>query len=186
MTAYAMLHGYVLTEITGIEINGRPFSVGDILNMEAVLAATRPAEAQAVAGWEVCSPTEYYISEFVDGVVGIVEATSFEQGCLWETWQRELGKSWVSDSSSRLPIVAIFGGKPVTLSMFCSVVDGHKILFIDSPSQVVHHELIEEWLKLAMPKSAFRDGGEYLNKTDAGNFHNVFPRLSASPATGGA
>jgi hypothetical protein len=36
--------------------------------------------------------------------------------------------------------------------------------------------MIDAWLKANLPATAFQPGGEYINRQNAMNFHNVFPR----------
>ena len=123
------------------------------------------------------------MTNFLHGVVGVVEANSFESLCLWEEAE-EQGRSWISNNSGFGQTVGQIAGMPVCLSLLTAEVEGHKILFIDPTSQVVDHRMIEEWLAKTLPKSAFRDDG-FVNKTNAMNFHNVFPRralTATSPA----
>lgn len=145
-------------------------------NAFAALRTSAPVGQEQAKEGVVEQPDPEYISGYLDGVVGVVEANSFESMCLWKEWHQDGGKPWVDNCSGLLPIIGWLAGMPVTLSLFTKVVDGHKLLFIDPPSQVVDHRLIEGWLKLALPKSSFREGCEYINKTDAMNFHNVFRR----------
>jgi len=114
--------------------------------------------------------------EFLNGVVGVVEATSYESMCLWREYHLAREKSWVQDLGGYLPTVGHIDGRPVCLSLHINTVDGHKLLFIEATSQVVDHSMIEEWLKANLPATAFRDDGKYLNKENSMNFHNVFPR----------
>jgi len=65
---------------------------------------------------------------------------------------------------------------PVYISMNVDTIKGHKILFYYATSRYTDSQLVREYLEKVMPKSGFRPDGEYLNNTDAMNFHNVFPR----------
>lgn len=112
------------------------------------------------------------VEEYIKDVVGVVEATSFERSCLWE--RNKDRREW----KDRLLGYSVHAGKdadrPVVFSISSAIIDGNKILFIEPTSMLVDWKMIEEWLKTNLPKSAFR--GEYVNKVDAMNFHNVFPR----------
>lgn len=118
----------------------------------------------------------YEMKEFLEGVVGVVEATSFEKMKLWDQYKNEKKVSWVESGTGYLETVGTILDRPVCLSMFTNVVDGHKILFIEATSQLVDWVMIDEWLKENLPESAFQENGIYINKQNAMNFHNVFPR----------
>ena len=122
-------------------------------------------------------------SEFLQGVVGAVEATGFEYHCLWKE-ARELEWSWEENLVGLWRQIGGFNDMPVCLSIRTAVVRGHKIAFYHPTSRIVDHEMVENWLRAVMPASALREGTSYLNKSDAMNFSNVFPRaLSAKDET---
>lgn len=124
------------------------------------------------------------MENFLAGVVGVVEADSYGGHMLWnENRRRDNPRTWNANTAGFHETVGHFCKNPVCLSLHTAVIDGHKILFVDAVSQVVDHRLIEGWLKRTLPKSAFRHDG-YVNKVDAMNFHNVFPRtMIATPLT---
>ena len=111
---------------------------------------------------------------FLDDVVGVVEANSFERMCLWKEYKAN-GKTWVQNlSGCGINVGYITAQRPVFISLTTAVVDGHKILFVEPTSISVDHGMIGIWLKSNVP-SAIKENG-YLNVVDAGNFFNVFPR----------
>lgn len=115
------------------------------------------------------------MTKFLEGVVGAVEANSFEKLCLWQDYHEERKKPWVEGRSGLCEIVGDINGMPVNVSLYVDVVDGHRILFYDAVSAVVDHRLVLQWLQETLPKSAMRPDG-FPNKVDAMNFYNVFPR----------
>lgn len=118
---------------------------------------------------------EPYIAEFLEGIVGAVEATSNEGHHLWEYCHRKKKMSWEGGSSGYLSTIGHYGDMPVVLSLYVNIVDGHRILFWHATSQVVDHDMIDKWLEKAIPASA-REGGDpegRINKTDATNFFNI-------------
>lgn len=117
-----------------------------------------------------------YLTEFLAGVIGVVEATSFEKHCLWQQEHQERGRQWKQNLSGYIPQIGELDGRPICVSLFTAVVDDHKILFIEATSQLVDHRMIEEWLKKNLPASALKDDGKHINHVNASNFHNVFPR----------
>lgn len=118
------------------------------------------------------------MTEFLHGVVGVVEANSYETMCLWKEYAEELKKPWKQRCDGLGEIVGKLADMPVFLSLLTAEIEGHKILFIDATSQVIDHRLIDQWLANTLPTSAFRGGDPRngVNKTDAMNFSNVFPR----------
>lgn len=113
--------------------------------------------------------------EFFKGVVGAVEAYPFEQSALWEVYENE----WKEENHGYLETVGHIGDRPICISTMVHVVRGCRILFYHPTSQVVDHVMIDAWLLKALPKTALVKGTKYLNKVDAQNFHNVFPRKTA-------
>lgn len=143
----------------------------------ATLAAERDRALAALYAMRAVGPVEAAdnIVAFMDGAVGVVEATRAEYCSLYlqakgrQTWHDNLGGYGVT--------VGWLAGKPVCISLLFAHVDGHKLLFIHDTSAVVDHDLIRAWLDKNAPKTAFRDDGR-LNMTDATNFGNVFPRAA--------
>jgi hypothetical protein len=119
------------------------------------------------------------LTEFLAGTVGVVEANSFEVMCLWK--EHKTRGTWVEHPLGMGCTVGHFGDMPVHVSLRTAEVDGHKILFIDPTSQVVDHRMVRDWLRSEMPKSAKCTATGAVNKVDAMNFHNVFPRERVSP-----
>lgn len=124
------------------------------------------------------------LDKYLLGVVGVVEATSFEQHALWRFNDAKLDGarlSWVETGHGFLPTVGEIDGRPVRVSVMTTTVDGHKILFFYATSAAVDHDQIDAWLKKTMPVTAFEDSDprKRLNRSDAMNFHNVLPRVSA-------
>ena len=84
--------------------------------------------------------TDPEITAFLDGVVGVVEATSCEKLFLWQEYHDDV--TWEEGRSGFCQIVGHLAGMPVNLSLFTEVVDGHKLLFVDAVSQVDDHRMI--------------------------------------------
>lgn len=115
------------------------------------------------------------MDKFLSGVIGVVDATHFEMHCIWRECHEDQKMPWESRSDGRFIGVGFCAEMPVTLSLWTSMVNGNAILFVDSPSQVVDHRLIDKWLAENMPASARDDDGHVI-RTDATNFHNILPR----------
>jgi len=109
------------------------------------------------------------MQNFLSGVVGVVEASSYESMMLWSENHNKL--DWKEGRSGFLSTVGFIGTKPVCISVLTPVIGGHKLLFWHATSTVVDYDMIRAWLELAVPKTAWNHGR--LNQTDAMNFHNV-------------
>ena len=112
------------------------------------------------------------VSEYLADIIGVVEATSFEQLCLWERYHEKY--EWESTRHGYLPAIGSIDSRPIHVSLMTVTVKGHKILFWEATSVVVDHDMIKEWFTKYLPKSAFQSNSEYINSTDAQNFHNIF------------
>lgn len=118
------------------------------------------------------------MKEFLQDVVGVVEATSYETSCLWREYHEDRKEPWIQGYGGYLQTIGELNGRPVVISLFVNTVRGCPILFMEPTSQVVDHVMINDWLKANLPAKALKGDGKYVNKVDAGNFHNVFPRAT--------
>jgi len=112
---------------------------------------------------------------FLNGVVGVVEATRYEQHCLWrENTRLTQPMPWKSNTHGLMETVGYVNKMPVCISLFTAEISNYKILFLEATSQVVDYRMIDAWLKATMPATALRKDG-CVNRTDAMNFYNIFP-----------
>lgn len=115
------------------------------------------------------------LTAFLSGVVGVVEANSFEQHMLWaENRRRDRPQTWEQINPGLWETVGHLDDRPVCVSLSKVRVGNHLLLFIYPTSQVVDHRLIDRWAEKASPQTAFINGR--INRVDAMNFHNVFRR----------
>lgn len=124
----------------------------------------------------ICRPvgglivSEY--AELLEGVVAVVEATSYEKHVLWDKLHNGKGYTWEQSLSGPIVTIGYLDKRPVCISLFVHKINDRRILFIDATSGVVDWTMIDKWLEKNLPKTAFRDNG-YLNKSDAQNIYNV-------------
>lgn len=109
------------------------------------------------------------VEEMLKDVVYVVEASSFEQLCLWQQWYQAGSAKWVDDNSGYIPTVGYIEGRPICISISRATVNGKDIAFFHATSQAVDWIQIGTWLKKNCPKSI--EGNGYFNYVDAGNFH---------------
>lgn len=128
----------------------------------------------------IANPEPAELTKFLAGVIGVVEANSFESLTLWEEYHQKRGRPWISGSSGPMIQVGEISGLPVCCSLLVNEIDGYRILFIDATSRVIDHKMIQDWLEANLPVTAFEDNDprKRLNSTDAMNFSNIFPRRS--------
>ncbi len=111
--------------------------------------------------------------DLLDGVQGVVEATSFEKYALWQLNKfRDNPRTWIENLQGQLAIVGYVGNDPVCISLLVDKVSNQKILFWHATSKIVDYDQIKKWLETYLPLSSFKNG--ILNNTDANNFNNVF------------
>lgn len=103
--------------------------------------------------------------KFVEGVFGFIEATTNELSYLHTHYD-------LSTQTQGLFVhVGTLDGRPVNINLTKGKYKDEDIIFYEAITPLVDWELIEEWIGLAAPISAYN--GEKLRKTDATNPHLV-------------
>ena len=132
-----------------------------------------------------------FIDAYLEGVLGVVEANSFESLCIWKEYHEEKGLFWEQRPPGGYGVLvgtvsSSYGSElgcrpddmPVFLHIMCYMIDGCKLLFIHPTSIMVDTRMIDDWLNDSLPESAFdissRGEKMRLNRANAQNFHNVF------------
>lgn len=148
-----------------------------------IAKAVRKAIERRDAAAQIVTSADEQMVNYLDGIIGVVEANSYEQHMLWVEYSEEGSKyggrqdarrfPWQSTGSGYGETIGHFGDMPIHVSLMTATVDGHLILMLDATSQVVHHEMIRQWLDKNMPESARQKDGR-VNVVDAQNFHNIF------------
>lgn len=110
---------------------------------------------------------QHEIEEFLKDSVGCVEATSFEQQCLWEKNQ----KGWTEVLGGYGKEIGELDGRPVVISLRVAIIFDQRVIFYHPTSQVVDWGMIVNWLDKNMPWSAKVNG--QLRNVDAQNFHVI-------------
>lgn len=125
---------------------------------------------------KIANPTRAELNSLLSGVVGVVEANSFESMCLWKEAQ-ERGDAWRESGGGPLVEVGELAGMPICCALSVVEVRGHRILFVDVTSQVTDSRQVEDWLRKTLPLSAFESGDarQRMRLTNAMNFHAAFP-----------
>lgn len=150
---------------------------------ELAKSVRKAIERRDVAAQIVTSADEQMV-KYLDGIIGVVEANSYEQHMLWVEYSEEGSKYGGRPDARRFPwqstghgygeTVGHFGDMPVHVGLMTVTVDGHKILMFDVTSTVVNHDMVRAWLDKNMPASARQPDDGRVNRVDAQNFHNIF------------
>jgi hypothetical protein len=119
---------------------------------------------------------EEQLQKFLSGVVGFVEATSEEQHGVWRTYVHDTTSplSWQQEHGLGFTI-GYLDDRPVHVSLFLVKVAGHPIIFYNTTSTVVDHDMVRAFIDAIAPDTAKKEGGR-TNETNATNFCNVLPR----------
>ena len=97
----------------------------------------------------------------------IVEATSFEQHCLWEKHHKEL--DWEQINSGWLVTVGELDGRPCCISTSWARIESQLVMFYNQCSQVTDTLQTYAWLHKYF-KGTWSNGRRVAS-TDAQNFH---------------
>jgi len=102
-------------------------------------------------------------------VVFVVEATHFEEHCLWKEHHEKLG--WEQDCRGFMQTVGFVDKMPVTVCVHFAKILNQTICFYESPSMVTHHQMVKDWIidQTGNPKW---DSGTRRAHCDAWNFHH--------------
>ena len=74
-----------------------------------------------------------------------VEATPYEALCLWEKNKDRV--KWQEILTGRLITIDYIGNRPICVELFWNILNGHKVLFYYGCSQLVDHEMVDNWIK---------------------------------------
>jgi hypothetical protein len=75
----------------------------------------------------------------------IVEANRYERLALWKEWHVAI--SWEEDCKGLIIEIGKLAGRPILLNFSFALINRHLVAFYDSPSQVVDHKQIDEFLR---------------------------------------
>jgi hypothetical protein len=125
------------------------------------------------------------IVAYIEGVVGVCPATSFEQHSLWAQYHDQLAWDWVQITHGYgVTVGYVVDGAldpmPVHISLSTVIVNGSKILFYNPTSAVVDWRMVDEWIELNVPDTAYYGNRARINRSDPMNFCNLFPRETVS------
>lgn len=131
----------------------------------AVLALDAAGKARAPKKMKKRKDEE--MVRFLDGVAGVITATREEMQGIWAR-NKEYGlRTWESNNSGLSECVGWIEDRPIYITLWTNIIEGHKILFVDATSQLVDWAMIDEWIALNLPD---------VPKTDATNWTHAIPR----------
>lgn len=106
---------------------------------------------------------ELYSDEWFKTVHAHVNATSFEQFCIWKEYKDRF--DWISNPSGKLLTLGMVDKRPTCVSLNTAKVGGKVILFFEGTSMLCDHQLINDFIREKCPQVALF--------VDAQNFHNA-------------
>jgi len=109
--------------------------------------------------------------EKLDATEFIIEANSFEQLMLWnENEARPDNKyEWVENPLGQMLTLGTLDNRPVCIAIQWAIINGMRMMFWDSTSQVVDHKMIDKFFdEYCNPK---HDNGTRRARQNAMNFH---------------
>jgi hypothetical protein len=109
------------------------------------------------------SQLQDWITKETAGIVGIVEATSYEKFSLWKEYHKG---GWETGTGGG-PMITVGrqdDGRPTVLCLCVDIVAGKKVLFVDATSELVDWAQVQEFIEKTWPN---------VKKTDANNFRHV-------------
>lgn len=117
--------------------------------------------------------TDPLVAKLAD-VMFVVEATSFEQHCLWN--QYHCAVDWKSDNSGEYVQLKEVDGRPVNLVLTFATLNGQKVMFTESVSQLADYKQIEDWLDVNC--KPMYDKGYRIARTNGMNFHHCLHAIT--------
>lgn len=97
-------------------------------------------------------------------VMYFIEATSSERMEIWHNYR------FNQDSSGLWMQIGTFWRQPVTISVLFAELGGAAICFFEATSNVVNHEMVENWIDYQFKPRTHDDRRAIV---DANNFHNA-------------
>jgi hypothetical protein len=154
---------------------------------EQRLSAEQRRVAKAIAAGVPAAPRQTLqtpdvgrYADYLDGVVGYVEATSYEKHALWNEYAIEAlpfhkgdtktRYDWKETGSGYLANIGMIDGRPIWISLLTATVAGSKLLFWYVTSPVSDIDQCNAWLSANLPAAALN------NRSDPMNFTHVLPR----------
>lgn len=114
--------------------------------------------------------------------VFIVDANSYEHLCLWRESAKQADRplidnpvDWRQDNAGHMLTLGHLDGMPVTLLLRWDIIDGCRVMFIDSPSAITDSRMVDRWLEENCKPPTY-DGGRPA-RTDAMNFHHCLDAI---------
>jgi hypothetical protein len=113
----------------------------------------------------------------LEGVVGFIEANSFEQHSIYKE-ALEAKRTYVGQTSGYILQAGTFHEYDVWVSVTFATISGQRLAFYYPTSRYVDYELVRKWIESVAPESAKEDGR--LVHSDGMNWHNALRRERAT------
>lgn len=133
--------------------------------------------------------------EFFENVVFLVEATSYEYHSLWADYSTEYltlpyapkederlrnrRVDWKQESAGWTISLGVIDKRPICVSINYAILNGKRVMFYYGCSQLVDHQIIENWLKHFTSNIKWDNGVRWAH-CDAFNFHHCLEAIKTS------
>lgn len=101
------------------------------------------------------------LNEFLSGVTRVIEATDFEQDCLWHRYAERENVDWHQILNGHGKSVGVLDGRSVFISLRAAVINGKKFLFFHPTSVVVDWRMINAWIDSVLPDALRFDADNF-------------------------
>jgi hypothetical protein len=121
-----------------------------------------------------------FTSKFAETIY-VVEATHFERLCLWQEWNCFV--KWQEESLVSSNIVGKLARMQVNVDVSWAIINGQRVAFYETTSQVVDHRLVSKWLPKVFPVLRHYEPGRQplCNAMNFGTYmHLIFPMKDRS------
>jgi hypothetical protein len=131
--------------------------------------------------WEDDHSREKYIQELIDGAIFFVEATSYEQQCLWveNVENYKSVKSFEHETPYFTIEIGKYKGQPMYVELGFELIDGQRVGFYHPCGNIVNREMVNDWAKKVVgskkyDKKSQMGDGNYGRRSmcDAWNFNH--------------
>lgn len=118
-----------------------------------------------------------------DNVVFLVEANDHEHHQFWVDYHYQprantpVVKSWEQEPMGKAITIGEIDERPIVVSIFYAKLNSKRVAFYEGCSQLVDHQMIEDWLKYFTLNSVRWDNGNRWAHCDSNNFHHCLDAI---------
>lgn len=118
-----------------------------------------------------------------DNVVFLVEANSHESHHFWLDYHYRpriltpVVKSWEQETMGKVITIGEINKRPINVDISYAKLNNKRVAFYEGSSQLVDHQMIEDWLKYFTLDSIRWDNSTRWAHCDSNNFHHCLEAI---------